>query len=62
MENLTAKQVCDYYAIYKEYLLDNNLDDDSSSITVLDLVYFVEEYIEPDFINDFYQKISSFQS
>ncbi len=40
-----ASQIVEYYKIYKSYLLDQNLQDDTDSITVDQLVDFVENHI-----------------
>lgn len=47
-KSILAKKVVLYYQIYKAYLLDNNLDDDSNSITVPSLMYFVDQMINPE--------------
>lgn len=44
----TVKFVLKYYNIYKAYLKENNLDDDSDTITVPSLINFVEEYIDDE--------------
>jgi hypothetical protein len=44
--NIPALKVANYFMIYCAYLLENGLPDDSKTIKVADLVYFVEEYID----------------
>lgn len=43
-----AKMVHDYFIRYKQYLLDNNLDDDSKTITVKQLIRFVDNHIDEE--------------
>lgn len=41
----SAKTIWRYYSIYKQYLLNNSLADDSSTISIDELVDFVENQI-----------------
>jgi hypothetical protein len=43
-----AKVIVRYFDLYRQYLMENNLPDDSNSIHVKDLVDFVEQQINPD--------------
>ena len=43
-----VKKVLKYYKIYKAYLKENDLDDDSDQITVPSLMLFVKEHISDD--------------
>jgi hypothetical protein len=43
-----ARTVVRYFEIYKQYLTDNNLDDDTNSISVEDLIDFVESQIDEE--------------
>lgn len=45
-KNIPASKIAHYLMIYCAYLLENGLADDSKTIKVPDLVYFVEEHIE----------------
>jgi hypothetical protein len=40
-----AKVIYRYYLIYREYLLENSISDDSNSITTEDLLNFVQNNI-----------------
>lgn len=40
-----AKNITRYYFIYKQFLIENNLEDDSSTITITDLEYYVNNHI-----------------
>ena len=48
VSKINAKKIYDYFQIYRMYLQDNLLDDDSSSLSVEDLVEFIEEYMAPE--------------
>lgn len=43
---MLAIKVVAYFAIYKEYLESNNLEDDSEIISVSSLIEFVDNQIE----------------
>jgi hypothetical protein len=47
-ENISLKRIEMYAELYKEYIIDNNLDDDSKVISIADLIFFVEEHIIPN--------------
>lgn len=52
---MNAKKIHRYFEIYREYILDNNLEDDSDLITIDSLIAFVEDEIipyldDPDYI------------
>jgi hypothetical protein len=42
---MLAKKVVLYFSIYKEYIKDNNLDNDSEIISVSSLIQFVDDNI-----------------
>lgn len=42
---MKARTLVKYYSIYRQYLLDNNLPDDSNEISVEELIDFVENQI-----------------
>jgi len=44
-EPLKVSTIVEYYKIYQTYLLDHDLQDDTNSITVDQLVDFVENHI-----------------
>lgn len=48
---ITVKTVTAYLEIYKEYIQKYGLDDDTNSITVRELVDFVEQQILPQGTN-----------
>lgn len=50
---INAKKIYDYFQIYRMYLQDNLLDDDSSSLSVEDLIEFIEEYISPEDLEEY---------
>lgn len=43
---IPANVIVQYMEIYKDYLLTNGLDDDSNSITIESLIYFVKNNIQ----------------
>jgi hypothetical protein len=43
-----ARQVVRYYKIYKTFLLENSLDDDSKEISVEDLIDYVDNHISEE--------------
>lgn len=43
-----AKNIVTYMDKYREYIIDNNLDNDSNSISVRELIDFVENNILPN--------------
>ena len=43
-----AKEVYYNYRIYQHFLIENNLDDDSNSISVEDLMEYIENHIDED--------------
>lgn len=45
---LLAKNIYRAYLIYREYLSNNNLDDDSNSITADAVIEFVEKEIDEE--------------
>lgn len=51
-----AKDVYIYFLVYKKYLEENDLEDDSRTILIEDLITFVDQQIETDYreelIND----------
>lgn len=48
-KEVPAKVIATYLEVYKQYLLDNNIEDDSKSITVEGLINFIdEEFTEED--------------
>lgn len=47
---MVAKKVVRYYLIYREYLLEHNLPDDSNTITVSNLIDFVENQIDTEYL------------
>jgi hypothetical protein len=52
-----ARTTVRYFKIYKMYLMDNNLADDSKTITVKDLHDFIHEMLDPDEIEEYIQKV-----
>lgn len=48
MKETNALQVVRYFKIYKQFLMENNLADDSKDISVESLIDFVENNIEED--------------
>lgn len=42
---MIAKTIWRYYSIYRQHLMNNKLKDDSSTISVAELVDFVENHI-----------------
>jgi hypothetical protein len=48
MKLLIAKKIVMYFHIYKMYLQENSLDDDSNSISVPDLISFVEDEVDKE--------------
>jgi hypothetical protein len=48
MKDTNARQVVRYFKIYKQFLRENNLDDDSKEISVESLINFVENHISED--------------
>ena len=48
-KQLNARLIARYFEVYKMYLQDNGLDDDSNSISVKDLIDFVENNIMKSF-------------
>ena len=45
IKELSAKTIFDYFLIYEKYIIDNGLENDIAHISVKDLVYFVEQYL-----------------
>ena len=43
-----AKNIVLYYHIYREFLWENNLDNDSNGITVDELIDYVDNQIDVD--------------
>lgn len=56
-DNMNARKIARYFLIYKEYLLDNNLEDDSKTITAKDLIFFVDNNIDPDDLEEYNELI-----
>ena len=54
-----AKHVYLYYLIYKEYLLEKKLEDDSSHILVEDLMYFVQNNISEEYRIELIEKVQN---
>lgn len=51
-----AREIARYFEVYKMYILDNNLDDDSKEINITELVNFVDNEISPEDFKECYQK------
>lgn len=47
-KKIEAAKVAHYFMIYCAFLIENGLPDDSKTIKVADLVYYVEEHIGQD--------------
>lgn len=46
--NTHASKVAHYFMVYCAFLIENGLPDDSKTIKVPDLIYYVEELIPED--------------
>lgn len=46
--SVSASKVAYYFKIYCAFLLENGLADDSKTIKVPDLIYYVEQFINED--------------
>ena len=53
VSKINAKKIYDYFQIYRMYLQDNLLDDDSSSLSVEGLIEFIEEYMAPEDLEEY---------
>ena len=57
-KTMKAKEICEYLLIYREYLRDNDLTDDSDEISAIDLENFVDNHIECDYYYELKERIS----
>lgn len=54
---MKAKQIFKYFLIYREFLRENNLEDDTDKITLKDLIDFVQQQMEPEERKSLYEKV-----
>jgi hypothetical protein len=47
-DKISLKHLEMYAEIYRKYITDNNLEDDTKDISIADLIFFVEEIIIAD--------------
>lgn len=48
MKNYNARTVYYYFRVYQHFLQENNIEDDSKTITVKDLMDYVENHISEE--------------
>jgi hypothetical protein len=45
LAEISTSEIAEYFEKYSDYLIENGLDNDSKTITVADLIYFVDNII-----------------